>query len=360
MRERLDLRDDTSRSISATSTERTTDEWETPEVEQPVADVPSSLEESLGLYLREIGGVPLLTAEEECCLARNLECARVARGELIASGIDPNSGQPAISVTPIVISDDRCCDLVTLVRRGDAARQTLIRSNLRLVVSIARRYQGRGMPLSDLIQEGNLGLFRAVDKYDHTKGYRFSTYAYWWIRQAVTRSIAEQARTVRLPVHMVEFATQVTQISAEMEQELGTPPSAMEIARRLNASAEKVSLALTAMRKPTSLDATVTEEGSRLGDVLPDHSLLSPADMAEQHFLREELDKALSTLTVREQQVVALRFGLEGGHPHTLDEIGAHIGVTRERARQIEVQALARLRTQNLEHVFEIIDGRVA
>jgi RNA polymerase primary sigma factor len=388
MRDNLDLREEGSQPEGAVLHGRDherDEEWEVTEHEA-IVEGPSTLEESLGLYLREIGSVPLLTAEDECKLAQQLADANVARARLAADGA-LGITQPTISTDDMILDDlplihpedgdmpasemhtdvqqvllplteAEKTDLMTKLRRGETARQTLIRSNLRLVVSIARRYQGRGMPLPDLIQEGNLGLFRAVEKYDHTKGYRFSTYAYWWIRQAVTRSIAEQARTVRLPVHMVEFATQVTQASAELEQELGAPPSAAEIAHRLNAPQEKVSLALTAMRKPTSLDAAVTEEGSRLGDVLPDHSLPSPAEMAEQHLLREELERALDTLTTRERQVVALRFGLEGGHPHTLDEIGARIGVTRERARQIEVQALARLRHQS--HEKGAGSGRVA
>ncbi len=302
--------------------------WDEQEADAPTEEA-STLEESLGLYLREIGSVALLTAEDERRLAQDLATGVEAR-RLIAEGRCPEElDTPTLHVR---------------VARGEGARHSLIRANLRLVVSIARRYQGRGLSLPDLIQEGNLGLFRAVDKYDHLKGYRFSTYAYWWIRQAVTRAIAEQARTVRLPVHMVEFATQVNQAAAALEQRLGGAPNAAEIAAELHAPEEKVSLALGAMRRPTSLDAAVTDEGSSLGDVLPDESLPSPSEQAERHILRQEIETALDTLHPRERQVLALRFGLEGGHPHTLDEIGASIGVTRERARQIEVQALAKLR----------------
>jgi len=297
--------------------------WDEQEADAP-AEEASTLEESLGLYLREIGSVALLTADDEKRLAQELAVGVDAR-RLLAEGATTD-------------------DLSQAISRGERARHSLIRANLRLVVSIARRYQGRGLSLPDLIQEGNLGLFRAVDKYDYLKGYRFSTYAYWWIRQAVTRAIAEQARTVRLPVHMVEFATQVNQAAAALEQRLGGAPNAAEIAAELRAPEEKVSLALGAMRRPTSLDAAVTEEGSSLGDVLPDESLPSPSEQAERHILRQEIETALNTLQSRERQVLALRFGLEGGHPHTLDEIGASIGVTRERARQIEVQALAKLR----------------
>ncbi len=302
--------------------------WEEQEVDAS-AEEASTLEESLGLYLREIGSVSLLTADDEKRLAQELAAGVEAQRLLAGEDTTDENGR---------------CLLRTRIGRGEGARHSLIRANLRLVVSIARRYQGRGLSLPDLIQEGNLGLFRAVDKYDHLKGYRFSTYAYWWIRQAVTRAIAEQARTVRLPVHMVEFATQVNQAAAALEQRLGGAPNAAEIAAELHAPEEKVSLALGAMRRPTSLDAAVTEEGSSLGDVLPDESLPSPSEQAERHILRQEIEMALDTLQPRERQVLALRFGLEGGHPHTLDEIGASIGVTRERARQIEVQALQKLR----------------
>lgn len=261
------------------------------------------MDDPVRVYLKEIGRVPLLTSEEEIELA-------------------------------IRIADD-----------DKKAKQRLAEANLRLVVSIAKRYVGRGMQFLDLIQEGNLGLIKAVEKFDYTKGFKFSTYATWWIRQAITRAIADQARTIRIPVHMVETINKVKKTSSQLLHKNGHDPSAEEIAEELNMSPEKVREILRLAQEPVSLETPIgEEEDSHLGDFIPDDDALSPADAASISLLKEQLSEVLKTLTPREERVLSLRYGLDDGHPRTLEEVGKEFNVTRERIRQIEAKALRKLR----------------
>ncbi len=263
----------------------------------------ANVDDPVKVYLKEIGRVPLLTPEEEIELA-------------------------------IRISDD-----------DKQAKQRLAEANLRLVVSIAKRYVGRGMQFLDLIQEGNLGLIKAVDKFDYTKGFKFSTYATWWIRQAITRAIADQARTIRIPVHMVETINKVKKTNSQLLHKNGRDPTAEEIAAELDMPVDKVREILRVAQEPVSLETPIgEEEDSHLGDFIPDDDAPAPADAASMLLLKEQLNDVLRTLTPREAKVLALRFGLEDGHPHTLEEVGSEFGVTRERIRQIEAKALRKLR----------------
>src|SRR5699024_4008458 len=262
-----------------------------------------NIDDPVKVYLKEIGRVPLLTPEEEVELAE-----RMAKG-------DP------------------------------AARKRLSEANLRLVVSIAKRYVGRGMQFLDLIQEGNLGLIKAVEKFDHTKGFKFSTYATWWIRQAITRAIADQARTIRIPVHMVETINKVKKVSSQLLHENGHEPSAEEIAERLDMPVDKVREIMRVAQEPVSLETPIgEEEDSHLGDFIPDDEAPVPAEAASQTLLKEQLADVLKTLTPREEEVLRLRFGLKDGRPRTLEEVGKVFNVTRERIRQIEAKALRELR----------------
>ena len=262
-----------------------------------------SIDDPVKVYLKEIGRVPLLTNEEEQELSE-----RMAQGDV-------------------------------------QARKRLSEANLRLVVSIAKRYVGRGMQFLDLIQEGNLGLIKAVEKFDHTKGYKFSTYATWWIRQAITRAIADQARTIRIPVHMVETINKVKKVSSQLLHKNGHEPSAEEIAAELDMSVDKVREILRVSQEPVSLETPIgEEEDSHLGDFIPDDDAPSPADAASHTLLKEQLSGVLSTLTPREEKVLRLRFGLEDGRSRTLEEVGKEFNVTRERIRQIEAKALRKLR----------------
>ncbi|HPP37101.1 MAG TPA: RNA polymerase sigma factor RpoD [Thermosynergistes sp.] len=270
---------------------------EMPEVE----DIP--LTDPVRMYLREIGKIPLLTPEEEVELAKRIEA-----GDL-------------------------------------EAKKKLMAANLRLVVSIAKKYIGRGMLFLDLIQEGNLGLSRAVEKFDYRKGFKFSTYATWWIRQAITRAIADQARTIRIPVHMVETINKLIRVSRQLVQKLGREPTAEEIAKEMGIDAERVAEIQRIAQEPVSLETPIgEEEDSQLGDFLEDKELLSPDDAAANQLLREELESMIDELAPREREVLRLRFGLEDGHPYTLEEVGRRFGVTRERIRQIEAKALRKLR----------------
>ena len=262
-----------------------------------------STEDPVRMYLKEIGNVPLLTTEQEVELAKRVEAG------------------------------------------DEEAKKQLTEANLRLVVSIAKKYVGRGMPFLDLIQEGNMGLMKAVDKFDYTKGYKFSTYATWWIRQAITRGIADTGRTIRVPVHMVETINKTLRMTRTLLQELGREPTPEEVAERLNVSVARVREVLKISRDPVSLDTPIGEEDdSHLGDFIEDDSALSPADSAAFSMLRAELATALESLTDRERQVVKLRFGLEDGRARTLEEVGKEFNVTRERIRQIEAKALRKLR----------------
>jgi len=286
-----------------------------------VADLESSLDDPVRMYLREIGRVPLLSAEEEVRLARRMERGRNEQLRLAA------------------LRDYR------IIEDGEEAQRRLTEANLRLVVSVAKKYIGRGMSLLDLIQEGNIGLIRAVEKFDYTKGYKFSTYATWWIRQAITRAIADQARTIRIPVHMVETINRLIRISRRLLQDLGREPTSEEIAEQMEISPEKVREIIKVSQEPVSLETPIGEEDdSHLGDFIEDHTALAPADAASHQLLKEQVEDVLDSLTERERKVLQLRFGLDDGRSRTLEEVGKEFHVTRERIRQIEAKALRKLR----------------
>ena len=288
------------------------------------------------MYLKEIGKVPLLTAEQEVTLAKRIEAGLLAVEKLEA--VDANG-------EPVDISENQRSSLHAVKRDGQLARRQLTEANLRLVVSIAKRYVGRGMALLDLIQEGNLGLIRAVEKFDYTKGFKFSTYATWWIRQAITRAIADQARTIRIPVHMVETMNKVLRISRQMLQELGREPTVEEIAAKVEMTPDKVREIQRIAQEPVSLETPVGEEDdSLLGDFVEDPNVIAPATAAARALLSEAIEEALQELNDRERAVVRLRFGLDDGQIRTLEEVGKEFGVTRERIRQIESKTLAKLR----------------
>ena len=273
------------------------------DIDQTLTNEGTAIDDPVRMYLKEIGKVPLLTSEQEIALAR-----RMAEGD-------------------------------------DEAKKQLSEANLRLVVSIAKRYVGRGMLFLDLIQEGNLGLIKAVEKFDYTKGYKFSTYATWWIRQAITRAIADQGRTIRIPVHMVETINKVMRVSRQLLQELGHDPSSDEIAREMGMSVDKVREILKIAQEPVSLETPIgEEEDSHLGDFIPDDDAPAPSEAASYTLLKEQLISVLGTLTPREERVLKLRFGLEDGRARTLEEVGKEFNVTRERIRQIEAKALRKLR----------------
>jgi len=282
------------------------------------------------MYLKEIGKVPLLTAEEEVDLAKRIEAGLFASEKL---------------TTTKRIAERTKRDFEAIERDGQIAKKKLVEANLRLVVSIAKRYVGRGMLFLDLIQEGNLGLIRAVEKFDYTKGYKFSTYATWWIRQAITRAIADQARTIRIPVHMVETINKLIRIQRQLLQDLGREPSPEEIAKEMDLTPEKVREILKVSQEPVSLETPIgEEEDSHLGDFIEDSDAVVPVDAASFILLQEQLDSVLHTLSEREKKVIQLRFGLTDGHPRTLEEVGREFGVTRERIRQIESKTLSKLR----------------
>jgi RNA polymerase primary sigma factor len=293
-----------------------------------------NIDDPVRMYLKEIGKVSLLTAEEEVALATVMSEGNLAR-EAIAQAEE--DGQP--------LSEEELIPLRQKITAGDAAKQKLAEANLRLVVSIAKRYVGRGMLFLDLIQEGNLGLIKAVEKFDYTKGYKFSTYATWWIRQAITRAIADQARTIRIPVHMVETINKVIRVSRQLLQELGHDPSAEEISQEMNMPVDKVREILKIAQEPVSLETPIgEEEDSHLGDFIPDEGASEPSEAASFTLLKEQLVDVLSTLTPREEKVLKLRFGIEDGRTRTLEEVGKEFNVTRERIRQIEAKALRKLR----------------
>jgi RNA polymerase primary sigma factor len=293
------------------------------------------------MYLKEIGKVPLLTAEQEVMLAKRIEAGMFA-DEKLNPPVTDEDGNP---IEPADISDNQRASLHAVQRDGELARRQLTEANLRLVVSIAKRYVGRGMALLDLIQEGNLGLIRAVEKFDYTKGFKFSTYATWWIRQAITRSIADQARTIRIPVHMVETMNKVLRVQRQMLQELGREPTVEEIALKVEMTPDKVREIQRIAQEPVSLETPVGEEDdSLLGDFVEDPNVIAPATAAARALLSEAIEEALQELNDRERAVVRLRFGLDDGQIRTLEEVGKEFGVTRERIRQIESKTLAKLR----------------
>jgi len=290
-----------------------------------------STDDTVGLYLKEMSRVPLLSVEEELDLARRIERGRAARKELARTGS---------RLTP-----QRRMENDSYIQDGILAREHLIKANTRLVVSIAKKYIGRGVPFLDLIQEGNLGLMKAVEKYDYHRGFRFSTYATWWIRQTITRSIADQGRTIRVPVHMIDRIRQLYKLTHEMEQKLGRIPTVDELAGEMNLSQRKVQWMLRVSWLPLSLDSPVgDEEDSELGMFVEDDVTPTPIQSAYRNMLRDKIEEVLATLSPREARILRLRFGLDNGHTYTLEEVGQKFGLTRERIRQIEGKALRRLR----------------
>ncbi len=291
-----------------------------------------AIDDPVRMYLKEIGKVPLLSPEEEIDLAQKMSDGNHAQERLDSAGEDGLSGE-------------ELAQLKAQLKAGEKAKQKLAEANLRLVVSIAKRYVGRGMLFLDLIQEGNLGLIKAVEKFDYTKGYKFSTYATWWIRQAITRAIADQARTIRIPVHMVETINKVIRVSRQLLQELGHDPSPEEIAGEMAMPVDKVREILKIAQEPVSLETPIgEEEDSHLGDFIPDEGASEPSEAASFTLLKEQLVDVLGTLTPREEKVLKLRFGIEDGRTRTLEEVGKEFNVTRERIRQIEAKALRKLR----------------
>jgi RNA polymerase primary sigma factor len=284
------------------------------------------------IYLREIGRVPLLTAHDEVELAKAIEAGLFAE-EKLQGGLQGG-----------VCAGAEAADLMLIAADGIGAKQRLIEANLRLVVSIAKRYIGRGLVFLDLIQEGNLGLIRAVEKFDYTKGYKFSTYATWWIRQAITRAIADQARTIRIPVHMVETINKMSRIQRQLHQDLGREATPEEIGAEMGLPPDRVTEILRIAQEPVSLQSPIGEEDSDLGDFIEDADAVVPMEAAAFIMLQDQLDQVLDNLNVREQRIIQLRFGLLDGHPRTLEEVGREFGVTRERIRQIESKTLAKLR----------------
>ena len=320
------------------------------DVEPPVEDMeeiseeemvdPNALMDTFGtddpvrMYLKEIGKVNLLTSEEEVELAQAMTAGTAAQEQL--NELAQSGGE---------IPEELRRELEKTIKKGERARQRLAEANLRLVVSIAKRYVGRGMQFLDLIQEGNLGRIKAVEKFDYVKGFKFSTYATWWIRQAITRAIADQARTIRIPVHMVETINKVIRVSRQLLQELGHDPSPEEIAEEMNMPVDKVREILKIAQEPVSLETPIgEEEDSHLGDFIPDEGASEPSEAASFTLLKEQLVDVLSTLTPREEKVLKLRFGIEDGRTRTLEEVGKEFNVTRERIRQIEAKALRKLR----------------
>ncbi len=290
-------------------------------VEAVAADLETNLDDPVRMYLREIGRVPLLSAAEEIALAKRIERGKIERQKAIAQ------------------------QLMRVILDAEDAQQRLTEANLRLVVSVAKKYIGRGMSLLDLIQEGNIGLIRAVEKFDYTKGYKFSTYATWWIRQAITRAIADQARTIRIPVHMVETINRLIRTSRRLLQELGREPTADEIGLEMEISADRVREIIKVSQEPVSLEMPIGEEDdSHLGDFIEDAAALAPAEAASHQLLKEQVEDVLHGLTDRERKVLQLRFGLDDGRSRTLEEVGKEFKVTRERIRQIEAKALRKLR----------------
>jgi len=286
-------------------------------------------DDTIGLYLKEVGRVPLLTALEEVELAQRIEAGRLAREELARGNVSPR----------------RRRELQRLIEDGWAAREHLITANSRLVISVAKKYMGRGVPFLDLIQEGNIGLIRAAKKFDYRRGHKFSTYATWWIRQAVTRAIADQGRTIRVPVHMGDQINKLLRVQHQLTQRLGRDPSVEELAGALDVTPQKVENMIQVARRPLSLETpTDDEEDSVLGDFIQDEEVAAPDETATYNLLREHLDNVLNGLPPREVRILQLRYGLLDGQAYTLEEVGRKMGVTRERVRQIEAQALSRLR----------------
>ena len=296
-----------------------------------------STDDPVRMYLKEIGKVSLLSADEEISLATAM-----------SAGVEAKQKLEEAEKNGTELSEEEMKALKSAVKKGERSKQRLAEANLRLVVSIAKRYVGRGMLFLDLIQEGNLGLLKAVEKFDYRKGYKFSTYATWWIRQAITRAIADQARTIRIPVHMVETINKVTRVSRDLLQKLGREPLPEEVGEVMGLPKERVQEIMKIAQEPVSLETPIgEEEDSHLGDFIQDESIPTPVEATNQTLLHEQLDEVVSTLTEREQRVIKLRFGWDDGRPRTLEEVGKEFNVTRERIRQIEAKALRKLRHPN-------------
>ena len=314
---------------------------QTPEAAPEIDDIDLSMPEGISIddpvrmYLKEIGKVPLLSEDEEINIAMRMEKGDEAK-QMLESGVNADGKS---------LTDDEKKQCQAAIDDGTQAKRLLAEANLRLVVSIAKRYVGRGMLFLDLIQEGNLGLIKAVEKFDYRKGYKFSTYATWWIRQAITRAIADQARTIRIPVHMVETINKLIRVSRQLLQEYGREPTPEEIAKAMGISEAKVREIIKIAQEPVSLETPIgEEEDSHLGDFIPDDDAPAPAEAASHALMREQLWDVLNTLTPREEKVLRLRFGLDDGNQRTLEEVGREFKVTRERIRQIEAKALRKLR----------------
>jgi RNA polymerase primary sigma factor len=307
------------------------DEDEAEEIDELDTGVEATIEadDTVGLYLKETGYIPLLTAPEEVELAKRMERGKWAARRLSANGMNSK----------------RRAKLKTSMADGRAAREHLIAANTRLVVSVAKKYIGRGLPFLDLIQEGNVGLIRAAGKFDYRRGFKFSTYATWWIRQAVTRALADQARTIRVPVHMGDKINRLLRVSHRLTQELGREPTIEELAQELDMSVKKTEQLIQVTRQPLSLEMPTDEdEDGELGDLVPDPGAIAPAEAASQAMLKEQIQEVLQTLSPREVRILQLRYGLGNGESYTLEQVGKKMGVTRERVRQIEMLALSRLR----------------
>jgi RNA polymerase primary sigma factor len=338
----IELRQESEPSDSFILAEEGEAEFEPEEILQDptVGDISAvSADDPVGLYFRQMAQEPLLTAQEEIELAKRIELGKQARDTLSRLG------------SREMYSDAWLAHLEKLVSDGQAAREHLGRANTRLVVSIAKRYMGQGLPFPDLIQEGNVGLMRAVDKYDYRRGNRFSTYATWWIRQAITRALAQKTRTIRIPLHMTERIRQMYRTAQGLEQSLGRRPSPEEIAGEMDLPADTVRAMMDASQHAIALERPVGDDGdSEFGDFIEDQDSPSPVESATQHLLQETIEEVLSELTPRQSHILRLRFGLGGGEPHTLEEIANKFGLSRERIRQLEKEALRRLRHPRLAH----------
>ncbi len=296
--------------------------------------------DAVGLYLKEVGRVPLLSTDEEVRLAKRMERGRQAEARLAEQGAR--------------LSSEERADLERLVAEGLAAQEHLIKANSRLVISVAKKYIGRGVPFLDLIQEGNIGLIRAARKFEYQRGHKFSTYATWWIRQAVSRAVADQGRTIRLPVHMGDQINRLRRVTLSLTQLLGREPTIDEIAEAMETTPDKISVLLEISRRPISLEAPTDEdEETEIGDFVQDTRELSPSEAIDREMLRHHLTEALNRLPEREARILRLRYGLEDGEMHTLEEVGRAIGVTRERVRQLEAQALNRLRRSSSHRILK-------
>ncbi len=340
----VDLRQDNTDDNTENTGEDVEGDFEPEEVirDPGVGDITAvSADDPVGLYFRQMAKEPLLTAQEEISLAKRIEIGQKASDRLNRPSTHMNAN-----------GNDRWVDMMRrLELDGQMAREHLGRANTRLVVSIAKRYMGQGLPFPDLIQEGNVGLMRAVDKYDYKRGNRFSTYATWWIRQAITRALAQKTRTIRIPLHMTERIRQMYRIAQDLEQTLGRRPTPEEIAEEMEMPAEAVRGMMDASQHAIALERPVGEDGdSEFGDFIEDQDTPSPVDSATQHLLEETIEEVLAELTPRQSHILRLRFGLGGGEPHTLEEIANNFGLSRERIRQLEKEALRRLRHPRLAH----------